>query len=459
MFPTTSRGIQQPNPLHLTCQRLVAQIDALVEETVNRILQHPAFKALERRWRSLAYLLDQVTQPQRVKVKVLDVQWPEIVRDQARALEFDQSQLFFKIYNQAFGTAGGEPFGVIIGDYAVSHRMNAEHGTDDLPAMTGLAQIGAQAFAPVILAAEPAFFGLDDFSNLSPQVDIEAIFKAKEYEPWHQLRRNEAARFLGLVVPQMLLRQPYASAKGFVFRERQATCSSSSGIGSPYLWGHAGMAFAAVLIREFTSVGWFSQIQGVARDREGGGLVIPPVVLHSQLDATNQWHKPQTSLVLTEGQDRQLAHQGFMALSQCFGQPVCAFYHAVSCFRSQDNASKELNDNARLAGLLQNVLCASRFAHYIKILTRDKLGSYVSVADCEYALQSWIHQYTSSSDHLDWETQARYPLREASIQVKAIPEKPGHYVSFIRLKPQYMANQLSAQLCLVTELSSPQTIT
>ncbi len=247
--------------------REIARLDAAISAQVNAILHHPALQKLEASWRGLHYLVSQVPEGANIKVRVLDVSWRELARDLGRAIEFDQSQLFKKVYSEEYDTPGGEPFGVLLADYEVRHRMDSEHRTDDLAALRSAAGVAAAAFAPFVAAAHPALLDLTEFAELELPLNLARTFDQAEYLAWNAFRETEDARFVGLTLPRVLMRPPYrddgARVDGFRFREEAAGPDREN-----YLWGNAAYAFGAVLVRAFAESGWFAAIRG-----EAGGLV------------------------------------------------------------------------------------------------------------------------------------------------------------------------------------------
>ncbi len=434
--------------------RSIANIDELINEQLNVIIHHEKLQKLESSWRGLWYLAVQAEGALNIKIKVLDISWKEVVKDIARALEFDQSQLFQKIYSEEYGSPGGEPYGVLIGDYEISHRTSKKHRYDDIATLEGMSQVAAAAFAPFIAGASYELFGLDNFSGLSTPINLRSLFSQKEYLKWNSLREKIDSRFLGLTVPHILMRLPYrtkpGSYKGLYFYEKSATAEHEN-----YLWGNASYGFGAILIREYANVGWFGHIRGVPRNHIAGGLLTNLPVDCFETDADNIAFKPVTDVLITDSKEREISDLGLIPLCQCYDMPFAAFYNNQSVQAPKVHDSKEANINAKLSGMLQHVLCGARIAHYIKIMIRDKIGSFVTANDCEDYLRDWLFKYTTGRDDLDWEEQARYPLKEAAVQVKEHPTKPGTYMCVIHLKPHYQLDQMVSELELVTELAQP----
>lgn len=424
----------------------VALIEELINEQLNAILHHPDFQRLEASWRSLKKLCDESYPYPDIKLRLLNVNWNEISKDIAKAQEFDQSQLFQRIYSDEFGTPGGQPYGLLIGDYYVSHRPYPGYPYNDIETLQGLAQVAAASFAPFICGAAPQLFGLDDYQTLGSHLNFSAIFQQQEYIKWRSFRQSEDTRFVALTLPRIILREPHQPHAGeFPFQER---CQQPA----DYLWGNAAFAFASVVIREFGEIGWFAQTRGVPRNQLAGGVVTgyQPVPIP---DSTGAYHI-LTDVVITDTIERELNDLGLMTLCQCYGVPLAAFHSNPSLHSAKTFNDKSATANARISAMLQQVLCASRFAHYLKVMIRDKVGSYSTEKECELMLTQWLNKYTTGRDDLSWEMRAKYPLRDARLQVREIPGKPGQYTCVIYLKPHYIAENLVSELKLTTELAN-----
>ena len=446
-----SETIKSTDDIRNSIYRSITDIDHKINDQLNAVIHHPRLQELEASWRGLWYLTTQSDGVNNAKIKILDISWAEVAKDIGRALEFDQSQLFQKIYSEEYGSPGGEPYGVLIGDYQISHKVSARHPHDDIATLEGIAEIAAAAFSPFIASASSEMFGLDHFSELRLPLNLPAIFAQSEYVRWRTLRNKPDSRFIGLALPRTLVRRPYrttpGSYKGLFFYEKPARKEEQA-----ILWGNACYAFAGVLLREFINVGWFGHIRGVPRDHIGGGLVTNLPTDAFATDPNNVAPKPVTDVVITDSIERDISNLGFIPLCQCFGTSFVAFYSNPSIQVTKRLVTKEAEVNARLAAMMQHVLCGSRVAHYIKVMIRDKIGSFVTASECEEFLRRWLFKYTTGRDDLEWEAQARYPLREAAVKVKEHPEKPGHFLCVIHLVPHYQTDQMVSELELVTEL-------
>ncbi len=444
--------------------RDIAWIDGLLSDQVNAVLHHPRLQRLEASWRGIAYLVDQAVKYQavnddparnRIKIRVLDVSWAELCRDLERAIEFDQSQIFDKVYNEEFGMPGGEPYGVLIGDYEVQHRRGRDHPTDDIAALKAMAQVAAAAFAPFIVGCAPPMLGLDDFAELGLPIDLGAIFRQPEYARWRSLRDAEDSRFLGITLPRVLMRLPYAEhtfrTDGFAFHEDVERPDLGG-----YLWGPACYAFAGVLIRAFAGFGWFADIRGAPRDEVAGGMVTDLPVHGFGTDAHGLAIRASTDVVITERLENELGTLGFMPLSKCKDTEFSAFYsnHSVQQPKRYDRQLATVN--AQLSAMLQYILCVARFSHYVKVMVRDRIGSMLTPEDCQDYIYRWLMNYTTSNDNAPLSQKAKFPLREAAVQVRELPGRPGEYAATLHLRPHFQLDQVVSSFRLVTELAAPR---
>jgi len=432
--------------------QFIADIDAAINTQLNTLIHHPRFQQLEASWRGLWLLVKQVDGSRNITLKMLDISWGEVTKDISRALEFDQSHLFQKIYSEEYGTPGGRPYGAIIGDYEVSHRISARHPHDDIATLAGMAQIAAASLSPFIAAASSELFGLEDFAGLGQPLKLEAIFKQQAYIKWNALRDQVDTRFIALTLPRVLMRQPYrttaGSYKGVHFYEHADADRQH------HLWGNACYAFGGLLIREFQQVGWFGHIRGAPRNYIAGGVVTGLPIDHFDTEPDKIAYKPASEVIVTDALEKVISELGFMPLCQGYLSPCATFYNNQTLHQVPSYRAGDAHINAKLSAMLQHVLCGARIGHYIKVMMRDKVGSFASAERCEQALHKWLHTYTSDQGDLNWETQARYPLKQASVTVKEHPSKPGEYVCVVRLQPHYQLDQMVSELELVTELAT-----
>jgi type VI secretion system ImpC/EvpB family protein len=431
----------------------VASIDRVINDQVNAILHHRSFQRLEASWRGLDFLVrrKEGEGSAAVKIKVMTVSWSELARDFDRAIEFDQSQLFRKIYENEFGSPGGEPFGALIADYEV-HPAPVKGATyHDLDVLESIAGVAAAAFCPFFANASPSMFDLgDDFVGLQGTFDHAHVLK--QSQKWRSLTEREDARFVGLVMPRVLMRLPYTAdsqrVDGFCFVEDVAGPTHGN-----YLWGGAAFALGAVIMRAFENAEWPADIRGVQRGVDGGGLVTGLLVDEPGTDSRRVAYKFSTDVVITDDLEKQLGDLGFIPLCHCYDTPYAAFYSVPSVQKPRVLDRAPAQANARLSSMMQYILCVSRFAHYIKVMGRDRVGSVTSAEQLERILEDWLKKYVTLDDSASPEVKARYPLREARVQVRPKPGASGAYHSVIHLVPHYQLDEFAVKVRLTTEIS------
>jgi type VI secretion system protein ImpD len=429
----------------------IALIDGLLSDQINAILHAPAFQRLESTWRGLRYVASVASDIDKVKVRLLAVSWNELVRDLERAADFDQSQIFNKLYTEELDMPGGQPFGILIADYAVQHHRTPDHPTDDVAALKSLSEVAAAAFVPVVLGVSPSMFQLDSFRELGRPIDLGAVFQQPPYQRWIAMRRGEEMRFIALTLPRILMRLPYGDEgprrDGFCFRE-----DVTAGDGSGYLWGNAAFAFASVVLRAYANYGWFADIRGAPRDEVRGGLVIDLPVPWFRTDRPKTAIKPSTECIISDTHEKVLAELGFIALRKSTLTEFSVFNETPSLQIPMRFDRVTATANARISAMLQYILCVSRFAHFIKVMGREYAGSLKTAAECEERLQRWLIDYCDSGNSSP-ETKAKYPLREGKVEVRDVPGKPGYYSCTIHLQPHFQLDDIAASIRLVTELT------
>ena len=419
----------------------IAQIDHLISIQLSEILHHPDFQKLEGSWRGLKYLLSQSETGEGLKLKVLNVTKKELLKDLQRAPEFDQSALFKKVYEEEFGVFGGAPFGALIGDFAIGK------GPEDIEFLERVSQVASAAHAPFLTAAEPTLFNLDSFTQLDAPRDLAKIFDTTEYAKWKSFRASEDSRYVGLCLPRTLARLPYGKntvpVEAFAYEENVDGTDHTK-----YTWSNAAYALGAKLTQAYSLYGWCAAIRGV----EGGGLVDGLPVHNFYTDEGDVAMKCPTETPITDRREKELADLGFIPLVHCKGTDYAAFFSVQSCQKPKVYDKDAANANARLSAQLPYILACSRFAHYLKAMMRDKIGSFMSRKDCETWLNNWIMNYVTPDDTATPATKAAKPLRDARIDVSEVPGKPGAYRAVAFLRPHFQLDELSTSLRLVAEL-------
>ena len=418
----------------------IAQIDRLVSGQLDEVLHHPEFQRLESTWRGLRYLLDQSETGEGLKIKILNVSKKDLLKDLQRAAEFDQSTLFKKVYEEEFGVFGGAPFGALVGDYSFGR------GPQDIELLEKVSQVAAAAHAPFIAAADPMMFNLESFSELNAPRDLAKVFDSAEYAKWKSFRQTEDSRYVALAAPRMLLRLPYGPdsvpVEGFQYEEVVDDNHDH------FLWGNAGWALAARLSQAFAQYGWCATIRGV----EVGGLVEGLPTHTFRTDAGDVALKCPTEVPVTDRREKELADLGFVPLVHCKGTDKAAFFSVQSAQKPKKYDVDQATANARISSQLPYIFAVSRFAHYLKSIMRDKIGSYQSREQVEAYLNRWIGKYVISNDDAPLGLKAERPLKEARVEVMDIPGKPGAYRAVAFLRPHFQLDELTMSMRLVTEL-------
>ena len=448
-----ARLCARPGGLRGALDRDIAAIDALIGHQPDAVLHHRRLRRLEGSWRGLAWLVDGIESGARVKVKLLALSWPELCRDLERAAEFDQSQLFRKIYEEEFGSPGGEPYGLLVIDHEARHRPTAGIPTDDVSALASLSGVAAAAFTPTVLAASPELLQVDRFSDLATVTDVAAPLRGEDHARWRSLSGREDTRFLAIALPRLLARTPWgddpARTDGFRYREYAPDAESR-------VWMTAGYAFAAATARAFAAYNWPADVRGVEPDRVGGGLVQHLPAEPFDTDHKHIVQRPSIEIVLTDRQERALVDAGLMPLS---AMPFCPelVFGAVRTLQLPAqylgaNAAAA-RANAKLSAQLNYMLCASRFAHYLKMLGREMIGAQRTAGEVERVLQDWVTRYVNASTTAGPESRARAPLVAAQVSVSERPGRPGVYGCNVLLQPHFQLDDVSAAFRLVTEIS------
>src|SRR5438128_7930871 len=423
----------------------IAQIDKKLSSQLNEIMHDPGFQQLESTWCGLKYLVDQSETGDTLKIRVLNVSKRDLFKDLERAAEFDQSALFKKVYEEEYGQLGGEPYGMLVGDYEFGR--NAE----DISLLKMISGVAASAHAPFVSAANAKMFGFDSYTELANPRDLAKIFDSVEYAAWKSFRESEDSRYVALTLPHVLGRLPYGAnfkrVDAFNFEEFVDGKDHDK-----YLWMNAAWAYAARITDASAKYGWFARTRGV----EGGGKVEGLPVHTFPTDDGDIAMKCPTEVSLTERREFELSNLGFLPLIHCKNRDYAAFMGAQSCQKPEKYDRSDANANAELSTKLNYIMCVSRFAHYLKVMARDKIGSFMERSECEAWLNRWISNYVvANPEDLNDEGKAKAPLAAARIDVKEVKGKPGHYRAVAYLRPHFQLEALDTSMRLVADLPPP----
>ncbi|ASP39822.1 type VI secretion system-associated protein [Bacterioplanes sanyensis] len=419
----------------------ISEIDNLLTQQINLVMHEEGFQQLESSWRGLHYLVMNTETSTHLKLRLLNVSKRDLLKDLQKASEFDQSALFKKVYEEEFGTYGGDPFSVLLGDYEFGRHP------EDVELLEKISGVAAAAHAPFISAAYAKLFDLQDYFRLSQPRDLSKIFESAELIKWRSFRDSEDSRYVSLTLPKVLLRLPYGPetvvVEGFDFHEDVDGTDASR-----YLWGNPAFILGQRITNAFSKHGWLAAIRGV----EGGGLV-EGLPAHTFKTAAGDVRLTcPTQVAITDRREKELNDLGFMAILHCKGTDKAAFFGGQTTNNPKKYNTDEANANARTSAMLPYVLNASRFAHYIKVIMRDKIGSFLTKDNVSDYLNTWIANYVLIDDGAANEIKARYPLREARIDVTDVPGKPGSYKAIVFLKPHFQLEELSTSIRLVADI-------
>jgi len=423
----------------------IKQLDELISSQLNEVMHAPEFQKLESSWRGLHYLVQNSETSTMLKIKVMNVSKKDLLKDLQKAVEFDQSTVFKKIYEEEFGTLGGQPYGALVGDYEITRHP------EDIELLEKMSNVAAASHAPFLTAANPALFNFERFTELAGPRDLAKIFDNDAYIQWKMFRKSEDSKYVGLCLPHVLLRLPYgkdtAPVESFDYEEKVDGRDHSK-----YLWGNAAYAMAARLTDAFARHEWCAAIRGV----EGGGLV-EGLPTHTFQTDDGEWAaKCPTEIAITDRRENELSKLGFIPLCFYKGTNNAVFMATQSANEPTQYLTPDANANARLSSQLQYMLAVSRFAHFLKAMMRDKIGSFMSREQCEKFLNTWISNYILLDDFASQDAKAKFPLREARIEVSEDPAKPGVYKAVAFLRPHFQLDELTISLRLVARLPQPK---
>ncbi|MDQ6684703.1 MAG: type VI secretion system contractile sheath large subunit [Pseudomonadota bacterium] len=430
----------------LSIEAMIAEIDKRMSAQVNAVMHSEDFQKLESAWRGLHYLVNNTESDEMLKIRVMNISKLELGKTLKRykGTAWDQSPLFKKIYEEEYGQFGGEPFGTLVGDYYF------DHSPPDVELLGEMSKVAASAHAPFISGASPTLTQMGSWQELATPRDLTKIFTTPEYAAWRSLRSSEDARYLGLAMPRFLARQPYG-AKTNPVEEFDFEEETHGGEHGAYAWSNAAYAMAVNINRSFKLYGWCSKIRGI----ESGGAVEGLPTHTFPTDEGGVAMKCPTEIAISDRREAELAKNGFMPLVHRKNSDFAAFIGAQSLQKPDEYDDPDATANANLAARLPYLFACSRFAHYLKCIVRDKIGSFKERDDMQRWLNNWIMNYVDGDPANSSETtKAKKPLAAAEVTVEEIPGNPGYYSSKFFLRPHYQLEGLTVSLRLVSKLPS-----
>ncbi|MCI6906244.1 MAG: type VI secretion system contractile sheath large subunit [Succinatimonas sp.] len=426
-----------------TIEGMIAELDKKLSEQMNAIIHHEDFENLESAWRGLSYLVNNTQTSETLKLRVLNVSKKDLAKTlkKFKGTAWDQSPIFKKLYEDEYGTAGGEPYGAIIGDYYFNHSPQ------DIELLKGVAQIASAAHAPFISSADPSIVNLDSWQDLANPRDISKIFSTPEYAAWRSFRESDDSRYVALTLPRVLSRVPYGAntnpVEGFNFEE-----TTDSGNSTKYNWMNAAYAMGVNINRSFADYGWCARIRGV----EAGGIVESLPTHTFPTDDGGVAMKCPTEIAITDRREAELSKNGFLPLVHWKNTDYAVFLGGQTVNKPKEYDNPDATANASLSARLPYIFATSRFAHYLKCIVRDKVGSFKERADMERWLSDWISNYVTSDPSASEEVKAKYPLAEAKVTVEDVEGQPGYYTAKFYLRPHYQLEGLTTSLRLTTKV-------
>lgn len=423
----------------------INKIDQQISEQLAEIMHCSRFRKLEASWRGLHYLLMKSEVGASLKIKLLNVTYSDLEKDLNKAIEFDQSQLFKKIYEDEYGMPGGEPYSVLLGDYEFDYR----------PAMVGtlktISHIAAAAFCPFISSATPRMLGLEQWNELSRPRDLEKTFDNFDFIHWNQFREHEDSRFVALAIPRVLARLPYGkqglTIDAFTYEENGKKGNKQL-LHQHYCWMNAAYAVVQRLADAFSTTAWPTAIRGA----EGGGKIenLPLHIFRTQAGDIDMQCPCEVSI--TDRREAELSRLGFLPICHYKHTNYAVIFGGQTVQKAKKYDCPTANANAKISTGLPYVLATSRFAHYLKIMARDKIASFMSADDCEAWLNRWISRYVNANAGANQSLKASYPLAEAKVEVHAVPACPGVYRAVAYLRPWLQFEELTTSMRLVTRI-------
>lgn len=435
--------------LTVTFREAIAAIDELISKQLAEVMHNESFQKLEGTWRGLHYLALNSETSQTLKIRMLSMSKKELHKDLSKAVEFDQSQIFKKVYESEFGTPGGEPYGALVGDYEFTNHP------EDIESLSLMSNVAAAGFAPFLSAASPALFGFDNWTELTKPRDLEKVFESLEYTKWRSFRDSEDSRFVTLAMPRVLARLPYGEATTPIeeFRYEEFNLDGHSGMSTTaehddYCWMNAAYVLGARMTEAFAKYGFCTAIRGA----EGGGKVenLPSHLFVS--DDGDPDLKCPTEIGITDRREAELSKLGFLPLCHYKNTDYAVFFGAQSCQKPKKYDNPDITANAAISSRLPYIMATSRFAHYLKVMARDKIGSFMEAEDVENWLNRWILNFVNASEGGGQEIRAKYPLADAKVKVQEIPGAPGSYNAVAWLRPWLQMEELTTSLRLVAKI-------
>lgn len=441
---TAKGNLEKKKNISNAITKRIADLDEMLTTQINAILHHPEFQKLEASWQGLYQLVRFAEPDTELKINVLDTTKEDILADAESAADFDDTALFKMVYEHEYGTFGGTPYGLLVSDYSFDKTQ------EDIETLKAISKVAAAGHTPFLGAVDPQMFDIDQYKDLHKPRDLEALFNSPGFGQWNQFRETEDSKYVALALPKMIMRSAYGGKNGIPVKEFNFKEEINSREHNDYLWGSPAWAMAQRLVESFRTYGWFSNIQGV----ENGGAVVG-LPSHGFTDEEgNVTFKMPVETAITDRREKELDKQGFLSLVYKRGTDMAVFFGSKTTHKPPEYESDVANANAQLSVQLNYLMALSRFAHYLKVMMRDKIGTFADQGSITRYLNAWIQGYVLPSDTGSDVQKSIRPLRDASIEVIPVPGKVGAFRAVLNLKPHFHLTELTIALRLVTDLPS-----
>ena len=419
----------------------IAEIDQILTDQLNAIMHHPEFQALESSWIGLRDMVFGTETSTTLKLRLMNVTKKELLKDLETAVDHDMSVLFKKVYEEEYGTFGGNPYSLLIGDYYFGRHPQ------DMALLQRISKVAAAAHTPFITAVAPTMFDMTSFTDLGVPRDLSKIFESAEMTTWRSFRDSEDSRYVSMVLPRYAARLPYGAktkpVDSFNFEEDVDGRDHSK-----YLWGNSCYQLGLRITDAFAKYNWTTAIRGV----EGGGKVSGLTAHTFKTDDGDVVLKCPTEVTITDRREKELNDLGFISIVNSKGSDFAAFFGGQTTNKPRVYNLDTANANSALSSRLPYVLAASRFAHYLKVIMRDKIGSFQTKDSVESYLNTWLSQYVLLDANATQGEKARFPLAEGRVDVVEVPGRPGAYRATVFLRPHFQMEELTTSIRLVAEL-------
>lgn len=428
-----------------TIDAMLSRLDQKLTEQLNQVIHNEDFQKLESSWRGLAYTVNNSETDASLRVKVMNISKRELQQMMRRypGAKWDKSPLNKIVYEAEFGTLGGKPFGALIGDYYF------DHGTADVSLLRDIGKVAAAAHAPFVSAAAPELLGMDSWTELSTPPDLSEIFDTPDYAAWKGLRDSENSRYVALVAPRVLAREPYSQNSTSIVEEFNFEEETDGHSGNKYAWMNAAHAMAVNINRAHKEYGWTVQIRGV---QSGGEVLNLPTHNFDTGDGSKDLKCP-TEVSITDRREAELSKAGLIGLIHRKHTDKAAFIGAQTLYKPKKYVDDQATASDNMSSRLPYIFAVSRFSHYLKCMVRDKIGRNPDRLQLQTELQTWVNKYVHGNPEGAKDAEkAKKPLAGAKVEVVEDEENPGYYLGKFYLKPHFQLEGMDVGMSLVSKL-------